>query len=1003
MKRERLPAALAHAGALAIAIAQVAPTNAQAQATTTPQAETPPAQTVPDEEQDAPVAAAEADGGNDIVVTGSRTITDGSSAPTPVTVVGDEELVATNPRNIAEGIASLPAFRGSTGTNTPGLATALNNTGSFLNLRNLGAQRTLVLLDGRRVAPAANNGATNFNLLPQSLIDRVDVVTGGASAAYGSDAVAGVVNVITDRDFTGIKGSVQAGISDEGDAGSQRLSLTGGAEFLDGRLHLLATALYNKTDPILNARLARDWADRGAGRLIIGSGASQYSQIFYGINQNNYEGGVILSGAGSGPANLVGAAGLFPTGVKFLPGGVSSRYDPGTFVTANNAVGGDGSRNSVSLAGGLEFFNVFSRATYEVSPGLEVFAQLIGSKATNVYEPSTNQNVTATRFTIFQGNPFIPADVATALAASTPTTTAGTACGAAAGTPTVALRCFKLSRIHNELLDGVSRIRNNAENKSVDVVIGFDADVFGSFKLSGYYEYGYNLYHTATQKNAVWERLFAAADAVRDPATGNIACRVTLTNPGLYPGCVPMNLFGLGSPSAESLAYAFATSVFDTEIKQNVAALNFAGSVAQLPGGPLAIAIGAEARSFSVDQRADPGNVQIKTGTGIRGFPSSLVGLPGIYNFGNVSVFDGIVRVKEIYGEVNLPLVADVPLVRQLELNAAGRYTDYSTSGGVTTYKLGLSYKPFDALRLRGTYSRDIRAPSPVELFQGNGQGALTVIDPFNGSATFNILRSIRGNTALEPEKADTYTLGGILQPGGLPGFTLAVDYYNITVKEAIGNLTPQVTLDQCFAGNQVNCANVIRDGNGIITTILLPYLNLSVFKTSGVDVELSYRTSIGAIPGTFALRGFLGYLATFETQAPGSPPIDSAGQVGSEQSNPRVKAQATLGWDNGPLGLLLRANYVGRGLQNKQLTEAPSGPNTIIDNSVPDIVTFDLNARYAIGEDQNQEFFATVNNILDKDPPVVPGTNSANFIQTNFDLYETIGRYVTVGLRFKF
>lgn len=1001
MKRERLPAALAHVGALAIAIANMAPTDAHAQATTSPQAETPPAQTVPDEEQDAPVAAADSDGGSDIVVTGSRTITDGSSAPTPVTVVGDEELLATNPRNIAEGIASLPAFRGSTGTNTPGLATALNNTGSFLNLRNLGAQRTLVLLDGRRVAPAANNGATNFNLLPQSLIDRVDVVTGGASAAYGSDAVAGVVNVITDRDFTGIKGSIQAGVSDEGDAGSQRISLTAGSELLDGRLHLLATALYNKTDPILNARLARDWADRGAGRLIIGSGASQYSRIFYGVNQNNYDGGVILSGTGNGPSNLVGANGLFPTGIKFLPGGTSSRYDPGTFVTANNAVGGDGSRNSVSLAGGLEFFNVFSRATFEATDDLEIYGQMIASDAKNVYEPSTNQNVTATRFTIFQGNPYLPADVAAALAASTPTTTTGTACGAAAGTPTVALRCVKLSRIHTELVDGVSRIRNNAENKSVDLVFGFDADVFGTFKLSGYYEYGYNLYATDTQKNAVWERLFAAADAVRDPATGNTVCRVTLTNPGLYPGCVPMNLFGVGAPSQESLDYAFATSSFDTEINQHVAALNFAGPIAQLPGGPLAIAIGAEARSFAVDQRADPGNVQIKRGTGIRGFPSSLVGLPGIYNFGNVSVFDGIVRVKEIYGEVNLPLVADVPLIRQLEVNAAGRYTDYSTSGGVTTYKVGVSYKPFDALRLRGTYSRDIRAPSPVELFQGNGQGALTVIDPFNGSNTFNILRSIRGNPDLDPEKADTYTLGGILQP--LPGLTLAVDYYNITVNEAIGNLTPQVTLDQCFAGSQIDCNNVIRDGSGIITTILLPYLNLSVFKTSGVDVELSYRTAIGAIPGTFAFRSFVGYLATFETQAPGSAPINSAGQVGSEQSNPRIKAQATLGWDDGPIGVLLRANYVGKGTQNKMLTEAPSGPNTIIDNSVPDIVTFDLNGRIGIGADQRQEFFFTVNNILDKDPPVVPGTNSANFIQTNFDLYETIGRYITVGMRVQF
>lgn len=940
----------------------------------------------------------------EVVVTGSRTIRDGSTAPTPVTVVGVSELQATNPRNIVEGLISLPAFRGSQSTNTPALSTASNNTGSFLNLRGLGAQRTLVLLDGRRVAPAANNGATNFNLLPQALIDRVDVVTGGASAAYGSDAVAGVVNVILDKNFRGLKGSFQYGLSSHKDVGSQKVSLTAGDVLRDGKLHLLGSLFYNKTDSVLNALGSRDWASDGDGRLIVGTGAAQFSQIFSNVNQNNYNGGVILAGTTNGPANLVGPAGLYPTGVKFLPGGVSSVYDRGTNVTANNAVGGDGSRNSTSLAAGLKQTSVFGRATYDLSQKTEVYGQLMAARASNVYEPSTNQNVTATAFTIFEGNPYIPADIAAALAASPGTTTAGTACGRAAGTPTVATRCFKLSRINQEDIGGgITRIHNRAKNEAIDLVVGFKTEIFGDYALSGYYEFGDNDYRTATDKNANQERLFAAVDAVRNPANGQIVCRVTLTNPGLYPGCVPLNPFGFNSPSLESLNYANQTSTFRTQIYQHVAALNLAGSLFELPAGPLGIAVGAEYRIFDVDQTADPGNTQIKLGTGIRGFPSSLVGLPGIYNFGNASVFSGKVKTKELYGEINVPLLKDLPLVYRLEVNGAARYTDYSTSGGVVTYKVGTSYSPVEWARLRATYSRDIRAPSPIELFQGNGQGSQTVVDPFNGNQTFNILGSVRGNTALNPEKADTYTVGLVLRPPALPGFTASIDYYNIKVNDSIGNLTTQSTLDQCFQGNQDLCKNVVRDGAGIISTILQPYLNFQQLKTAGIDVEVSYRTAIKSIPGTFTFRGLVGYLETFSTQAPGSAIVDTEGQVGSGISNPRFRGEGTLGWEDGPVGLTVRANFTGAGLQNKQLAEAPNGVNTIVDNHVPSVTTFDLSGRYRFGDKDAFEAFLTINNLFNKDPPVAPGTNSANFIQTNYELYDTIGRYYTAGLRFRF
>lgn len=924
------------------------------------QSTTPPEEPVAAE---APMAVVE--------VSGSRTIRDGSQAPTPVAVVTADQLQAGSPGTLGAALNMLPVFRGSTTPSSGGLSSTGPNSGSFLNLRNLGAQRTLVLVDGRRAAPSAVSGATDINVLPQELVKRVDVVTGGASAAYGSDAVAGVVNFVLDTNYKGIKGSVQGGQSSYDDNRSRKVTLVGGTGFADGRGRIVASASYQQADGV-DSTLERPFGRAAAAVLANPANSSQSLLVTNYHNTLLTNGGLLYGGTGIGLGST-----------QFGAQGALQTFSPGTIVNGVQ-VGGQGALGQTNLIADVGSHSVFTHAEYDLNDDLTVFGEASLGQVRNRY-PQTSSFILPSYNspTFLLGNPFIPAALQAAMVAN-----------GQVG--------FQLGRYNQDMPTSTA----DARNRTVNLVTGFRWRGPDSWRVDGYYEHGQNRQVIRTLNNLNYGRFFAATDAVTDPSTGSAVCRVTLTNPGLYPGCVPLNLFGTGSPSAEAISYVMGTSEYAATLRQQVAALTLKGSPLELPAGELNIATGVEYRKESVSQTTDATSVTPVSATGLRLVPAAVLNGAGGWQLTNAQPLGGSYDIREAFFEVDAPVLSQKPFAKELSVNAALRYADYSTSGGVVTNKLGVVWAPSGEVRLRAAKSRDIRAPNVSELFSGSVQGQATVRDTINGAAA-NVVTSQVGNTQLQPERANTLTYGVVFQPAAVPGVSLSLDHFSIDLGGVIGTLTAQETINQCAAGVQAQCANLVwtdasaRTG---LTRVLLPQQNLSSLKTSGVDMEVSYRGKASRLwsgfDGDLTLRALATYLDDYTSTAPGSTPLQYAGVVGTS-SNPRFTSTISADYRRGPMGVYMQLRHIGRG-KFQAATEFYNP--ALADNSVPSIRYLDATLTYQVPTARGKvQLFATVNNLLNKQPPLLPlGSFNVNF-PTNPSVYDVVGRYLTAGVRFQY
>lgn len=902
-------------------------------------------------------AGAEVPTAADIVVTGSRAIRDGSQAPTPVTVVAAEALTKAQPGLIGEALNQLPAFRGSTRPTGGFTAATGPGTGSYLNLRNMGPQRTLVLVDGRRAAPSARDGSTDINLLPEALIKRVDVVTGGASAAYGSDAVAGVVNFVLDTRFTGLKATIQSGISDQGDVPTYKANLTAGHSFADGRGRIVASASYLDIGG-LQSVADRDWGRRGTGFL---SNPAVPGQLIFRDDlraSTASPGGLILSG----PLAMQ----------QFAPDGTLIPFSRGSLQSGLIQVGGDGAQVFSNLSAAIRTHSYFGHAEFDVTPSLTLFAQGNLAFARNHYNQVQQFNLGGFNgFTIYSGNAFLNPAVQDILTATN-------------------IPAFAMGRMNFDFGDPANA---TAKARTIDLKTGFRFTGPNDLTIEGYYGHAKNRTRIRTDNNVVLERLYAAADAVRDPASGTIVCRVALTNPGLYPGCVPINLFGNGAPSQAAIDYVEGTSAYRTDFTQDVADLSARAQPFSTWAGPVSLAAGGQYRRIKLDQVTDDIGPSINDATGIRGFPAAYQNQPGGYLLTNVFPISGGYHLWEVFGEAAVPLARDMPFLHALDLNAAVRYTNYSTSGGVTTWKAGLVWEPVAGLRLRGTASRDIRAPNVPELFAGTVQNTGSVIE--NGT-TVPIIQVTRGNASLQPERARTYTAGIVLSPSFLPGLTLSADYYAIDLSGVISSLTPQITLDQCNAGATALCANITRNAAGQITRIESPTLNLNRLKSAGIDFELGYRPTGDVLGGSMQLRMVASFLQKQRQDISNGTSTDRAGEVGLT-ANPRWTATANATWARGPFELFVQERFISAGTYDVTRQE----PARIEDNSVKSVFYTDATASWRI--DKRFRLFFTVNNLFDRDPPLAPNGTLVTFIPTNPQLYDVIGRHFTAGVNLSF
>ncbi|MEJ7926394.1 TonB-dependent receptor [Sphingobium sp. AN641] len=961
---------------------------------------------VPEETQDAPerpetapvpppVAQALPSEESDIVVTGSRLSGGGFSAPTPVSTFNAAQLANRSANKVSDALNQLPQLRGSTSASQVANTSASTGTNgqNLLNMRNLGASRTLILLDGNRLPITNNAGSTDTNILPQALIKRVDVVTGGASASYGSDAVAGVVNFILDTRFEGLKGNVNGGITTYGDNASINASLVYGRAFADDRGRVIASAEYYHEDAVgySNQPNGRSWFDNPTGVYLNPvSGARPRLIVVPNLRAPTASTGGLIT---SGPLR----------GQQFGPNGVLLPFDGGTTPTGSSTGGGDGPRRLPQLTPRQSRINLFSHGEFDLSDDVTIFAEGLYSRANsyNVTFPNYSY-LSSSQFTIFRGNAYLPAAVVSMFDAN----------------PT--LQSFTVGRFS----DDITPITNIAKTWIARASAGIKGHV-GKWGFDTSFSYS----HVDQQLDRVQiinRNLYAAADAVVNPANGQIVCRSNLA--GLDPDCAPMNIFGNGSVSAAANDYVTGRNKGHSTLKQAAFNANVRGDLGEdfnLGAGPIKVALGVAYRRETSKLEVDPLSNTFVNCTGVRGCPAAMnTGtLYGGYLSYNPSPASGVVTATEGYVELGVPVLKDLQvgsfsLARRLDLTLAARATDYNLSGLTYSWKLGGNWQVNDDVRLRYTRSRDIRAPNTSELFSGGQTIASQFVLPgssavFPGSSYLVPVR-IRmgiGNPNLEPEKSTTTTFGGVVKPSWLPGLQVSLDYYKIKIKDAIAQPNTLAIIDGCYTGNQAFC-NLITLNNGATpitsTTQILPGSvgvtirstpsNIATISNSGLDFELAYQHGLGR--GTLAASILGNYLLSASNSTFVAANSKIVGGLEETFSAPRWGASFSMEYSDNKYSLFVQERLISKGTRNPNFVEGID----IATNSVPMVAYTDIMASYKFGSfmgSQNVLYFG-INNAFNRKPPNTLTIVSNSATVTNYSLYDVLGRRFTLGLRFK-
>lgn len=911
-----------------------------------------------------------------IVVTGSRIASNGDNLPTPVTVASTEDLLKTSPTNIPDGLNKLPIFalsRGTANLNNP----SDNFTGNYLNLRGFGIQRNLVLLDGNRMAPTSYTGAVDTNVIPQMLVQRVEVVTGGASAVYGSDAVSGVVNFVLNKKFDGIKVEAQSGISSRGDARSWRAGAAFGTNFAGDRGHFMASFEHFQQDGL------DDKESRKNGKAIYAIAGSGNTADPFRLITNARNAAIPFQGAN-----------LF-SGRVFVAPGVLGNATPGVSQGGALASGGDGFYGKGSSAtADLETDQAFARADFDVTDNVSIYVQGLWAKAKT--------------FNNFYPNLIFPTIVGADNAFLSPAAQAELAAGP-----------FGPVFLYSRVFDDPNHLLGvRAESENWMGSAGLTGN-FGDFDWNVHYQHSESKTVNTQVNNVLMGNMLASLDAVDrglfagGAANGQIACRVTLTNPTVYPGCVPLNGFG-ATPASQTAALDYITgdNFNIPKFTMDTVSASLSGTAFENWAGPVRFAVSGEYRKLTLDVTSNtPSNVFADC-TGIRF--GCTPGATPVFRDTLITPINVSDTVKEAAIEVDFPLLRD-SAIGSINLSGAARYTDYKTSGSVTTWKAGGDWQVMDGLRIRATRSRDIRAPSLYELFQPQTGGASGYQDLHTQSSGINGIVTTQqgGNSNLVPEKADTLTFGGIFRPSGVPGLSIAVDYYNIKINNAISQIDGRLQSIQkaCEDSNGTGafCSLYVRPlpfsdrtPANFPTLVRLTTLNASSIKTWGIDGEINYTFNVGS-EGKIMLRGLVGYQPTLTTiLAPGIEPQLGAGTAATQSTGgvPKLRLTGFIGYTNSDFSIDLQQRW-------RSSLKWDATRSLVFDiPDVPSVAYTDVTFTFFPGQDKDKQIFFSVQNLFDKNPPPyltagTSGTPAFSFPATSGD--DIIGRYLTVGAKMKF
>jgi len=969
----------------------------------------------------------------EVTVTGSRIERTGMTTPTPVTIVDYDELNNMAPGGLIASMNTLPQFYASQTPNDP-TNWFLRGGYGMLNLRGLGINRTLTLLDGRRMTPSTAFGGVDINAIPEAVIQRVETVTGGASAAYGTDAVAGVVNFILDTEFEGLDTHAQWGTTDQSDGDTYEIALTWGMDIGDAG-HIILSGETAQQDWIQNYD-GRDWY-QAWGTVPDANGMLRVVPNVVSRNAT-FDGFIIAPGSSL-------------NGLQFHPDGSTSPFvtsditsfplgiPPARQSITNGGSGQDLASQNANVWPQVDRDNLYFYGDWDFSDNVTVYGQYVyGKLETDRYNtPGGSFHGTPTALTIFQDNAFLPESIRQTMVDE-------------------GVESFTLKRM-GSFSDTLALSRQYDTNEINSYTIGLNWDIdsgaFEDWTVKTYWQHG-SSERQWYQHGLRVDRIHAAVDAVRDPDTNEIVCRVSLYS-GMYPGCEPLNLFGQGNASAAAVDYVmgfepgqsittplfFADTGYDlgisttyvtgdakvnnTDYDQDVFEISAFGPVSEGWGaGSIDMAFGYSYRKEEILQIVhDVTNPASDHSGDFLPVPCSdpAIGLRGVstpdclntvgVQYSKVSNIMGDSDVSEVFAEAFVPVLAGQG-VDLMALSLAARWADYSGSGSIWSYKIGLDTQFNDAWRVRATYSRDVRAANMSERFDKTG-GVAVISDPQFGGETYSTTRFSGGNPSVAPEEADNYTLGVVWQPPWADGLSMSLDWWEVDIDGAIGLLGEQAVINLCEAGSAESCALVTRnpDDNRIILVGNI-YVNVDRSIARGVDFEMDYIRSvdwIGDNAQTFGGRLFVTYLDERSEELAGTTKIDRAGQTGLQQSDgiayalPEWKWTGFVTYTNGPWSTFLQGRYIGSGTSENALVEGVD----IDDNSVDSAFYLDLNFGYTweFGEGRALELYAYITNLTDEDPPVTPYHSAfwGYSVQTNPALFDLVGRRYTVGARFTF
>lgn len=963
----------------------------------------------------------------EISVTGTRIRqSSGMVTPVPVTAITPAELTNFDPGGtVAEQLNGLPQFFGNRSAQSSTGAMNAGSGSSFLNLRDLGANRTLVLFDGSRVVPADITGAVGIDTFPMALMSTVDVVTGGASAAYGADALGGVVNFVLNREFEGVKLEAGTGVTEVGDGERWNVSAAGGTRIGD-RLNVIGSVEALQIKQILRdpRELDGDWWQRWGyvtnpdwvSATATPNVPQRLTLPWVSSSEHSPTGVIWARTATSSTATLRPFA---LNGMTFLNDGSGVR----NFVKGDVYAAPNRSGSTKSMSGGPEgqianaaFENgpygaetksrsMFTAAKYDFSDNVSGFAQVMVGRAETNSPGRRSQYFLRDNFhaTVYRDNAFLPASVAAAM-------------------DSAGITSFQLHKA------GAFKGDNNVDEGDGKEVFttyswstGIDAVLPNGWDLRASWQSGRSDNRAGLYGQIRIDRMFLGMDAVRDPKTGAIVCRVQLFNPttaqlaatpsikgklsaaggpltspiGLdntVRDCVPFNVMGAGNMSREAVDYTQSDRIELSRVDQDFAEVLVSGELLQGWEGPISFAAGLTWREQSFAQYVlsdvyDLGPPQNAPELGIQGIPSGYSGGSAtLHRLSSQRNASGALDVWEAFSEVNIPLWAREQGSQRLDTTLAYRSSEYSRSGRIESWKAGLDFQIVEDLRLRATRSRDVREPTFTELFNNRGGGGAS-IDTGSGPLLF-ITASSDGNPNLRPEIGDTTVTGFVYQPRWLDGLQLSSDWYDVKIKDSVGSLGAQRIYDECKRGNTSFCGAIDYDAAGVVTLIRNGYVNVNQARVRGTDFEASYRLEpdwFASRDESLTFRMLAGFIRERSDTPLGGTALDVSGGLGS----PDKTGNATVSYSVGPYSIRLQQRHITSTKRDVRWVEGVDvDDNTVASGNYTNLQLGYSGERRAGG---TWQLSLNVTNLFDRSPPIVASystSGTAQNIPNGYDLY---------------